>query len=244
MSDARERRRERAEASKQQVDVKAMLRKFMVPIIIVLISGAIIGYNVAASQGVFGEDEGCPGHWHAGYSVWDGDTKVDFSERTAAGNAQASPGAGFHIHGNDGTLHFHPAAERCIALGDALEKMDVMVTSETLTVRGETREADADHEVVVYHQPWGGDWRQITNLGKFFDDQIGDGDRLVIAFTAKNSTLTIEDRQMATTDLTGGNYEPTTTSGMDDEVFVRITVTAIFGVLAILIWYNLAKKTW
>ncbi len=231
--------------------MKATFKKFRVPVVITIIWLAIVSYNVAVAQGVIeAGGEECPGHWHAGYSVWVEDNQLGFSERGPGGDAGRSPAGGFHIHGNDGTLHFHPGTERCIPIGDALEKLGVTVSSDTLTidetqhVAGGTYAENATYDVVVYHKAWGGDWKEVSNVGSFMDKQLGNGDQIMVSYHAADSPVTIEDRQAQTKSLAGGNYEPVEQDGVDDGVFIGITMATIFAIIAIVIWYNVASKTW
>lgn len=245
MSDARERRRQRAQAEKR-TDVMAGVKRLRVPIIIGVVWALVVAYNVAAAEGIIetGADD-CPGHWHVGFSVWVEEQKLSFPPTGPGGDAAASPGAGFHLHGDDGIMHYHPGRERCMDLEGPLAKLGVEASGSSLVVRGQTYEENETHQVVVYHQPWGGEWKEVKSVGSFLDKQPGNGDRVMIAFMTEDSTVGVPQRQAQTADLTGGNYEPPPAgSGFTDATFIAITMATIFALLAIMLWYNFAKKTW
>lgn len=251
MTDPRERRRQRAASEKEKKDVAGALKKFRVPIVIVILWAAIVGFQVAQAQGVIGEfGEDCPGHWHAGYSVWIEDEQLSFNPQLnpAWADQGAQPAVGFHLHDGSGNMHMHPG-ERCIPFGSISEKLNVEVRDGRMVVEAPhgpqgTYEDNETHEVVVYHQPWGEDWRKVGNIDSFMGKQVGNGDRVMVAYLDPSAESLIESHQLDTFNPEGSNYEPPAEGGFDDGAFVGITMTSIFAILAIVLWYNFAKKTW
>lgn len=241
MSDAPQRRR--ANAPTESGEASSSIKAFRVPIAIGIIWLAVVGYHVAAANGVVGSGgPECPGHWHAGYAVHVDDQKLSFDPRLnpSFGDASGSPGVGAHIHGDDGTLHMHPGAIRCIPVGDLMEKLGVEATDSSITISSAHRESgtyttNETHEFALYHQPWGGEWKRVTNVASFVDKQVGNGDRVLFTYMEKGSTA-LSAQQDGVTDLTGGNYEPLESTGFSGERIIAIIMASIFAILAVAIW--------
>ncbi len=247
MSDARDRRRQHHEQA-NKFDLMATLKKFMIPIIIVAIWGSVVAFQ-------FAPEKECPGHWHAGYAVFVDGQEVPFNPNAGVyhpsanpdgqqwGDAGASPGSGFHIHGDDGLLHMHPATTRCIESEDIFKKLDVKVAASTLTLDAPhalagTYTTNDTHEVAVYHRAWNGDWDRVNKVGSFMKDQLGNGDQILITYIMKGDTATLQAQQDAVRSLVGDpSYEPGPAAArLDDTERVNIIAVTLFAGVALFIW--------
>ena len=144
MSDARDRRRERA-AQESKAHPLDVVKRYRVPLVIVLVWLAIVGYQVAAQRGIIGEPGGrCPGHWHAMTDVYldDGNnaTSDELTFDPRVNQAFGDAAGGYHLHDDTGRLHMHPSDRARLQIGDGDA---VRVTSVRGTVELRT-EANAD----------------------------------------------------------------------------------------------------
>ncbi len=253
MSDANPPRR-RANVSADDKSKVNPLVKYRTPIIIVLAWAAVMAFQYGQATGAIEAGEECPGHWHAGYAVFIDDQRLSFNPGLDAawGDANTSPASGFHIHGDDGILHAHPGAERCIPLGEMMEKLDVDVFQDRVEVGAPHRitgtfETNDTHEFVVYHRPWGDDaWTRVANVPNLLDEQPADGDQILFTYVEKGDDATVTQQQEATPSLRGGNYEPPapeSESGIPDENLVPMIAVTVIAFAAILVWRAFAKNS-
>ncbi len=242
MSDARERRRARAESDKGGFDAASWLKENKVYVIIGLVWLAFVGYNGAVIAGAIeagGED--CPGHWHARLQVYADGQKINmggYPQFNALGNGDA---AGFHVHNQQGSdpeiLHFHPAGNpRCIPLEDALAHLSVDVGADQLVLSSPypaagTYMADENNTLQVWYKPFEGDWRQVTKLGSFMDGQMGNGDRVLIYHGSPDG---LEAARAASGGL-GDSYEPSGDEPTDPKYMINIIATSILALVAVLV---------
>lgn len=247
MTDARERRRARAESDKPSADPGAWVKQNRVPIIIGVVWLLFVGYNVAAMNGIISaeSEDGCPGHWHSRLHVYADGAQVNFANYPGFNQLGDSDAAGFHLHNTGGSdpeiMHFHPAVERCIPLDAALEHIGIIVTSDTLTLESPLREAGTYTEsgndtVEVWHRPFGEDWVQITNVGGFMDKQLQNGDRLLVYHGDAGGVALAQE---GVGDL-GQSYEPNA-EATDPKFIIRIIAVTVLALVALMIFRGLTN---
>lgn len=256
MSEAPQRKRANQGPDASGPSAADKLKVWKVPIIILLIWGLIVGYNVAVAKGVIGEvgiGEECPGHWHSTLDVQIDGELLSYrplaSDPEVRGGASAltsasSPRApGMHIHDDSGILHYHPSSPRCIALEDALDHLGLTVTSDSLTVSSIYPESgtygpDSNHTVRVFYQPFDKSWREVSNT-KLLDEQMANGDRMVIAVddgSASMSSYTDNARQLTE------NYQPPSEDGGLGDRFVPIMAVTLLAAVALFVWNSFRQK--
>ena len=242
MTDARERRRQRANEShdegKSPLDA---LKAYRVPIVIGVLWLAVVGYNVAAAEGVIevGGD-GCPGHWHAGYAVYVDGEQLRFNPNGPAGDAQNTPPVGMHRSAAGWKWSVPSSPWMWNPTGDAFEKLGVDISGDELTVsaahpQAGTYKENATHSVRVFHQEWEGTWTEVSNVGSFLGKQLGNGDRVLITYGPAGEDVSA--LQESVRDLEGGTYEPAAQGGgYSDDRIIGIIMATIFAGLALMIW--------
>lgn len=240
--------RKRANASVQeQASIGDKIKKFRVPIVILLLWLAIVGYQVAAQRGVVGDPgDGCPGHWHHMLDV-----HIDGEELTFDPNVNrifSDSAGGFHLHDDTGRVHYHPGTERCIPLEDALAFLGLDVDADGMTVSSQfhyrttapvagTYATNDTHELRVYHAEWDyganerGDFQMVKNVNKLLEQQIGNGDSILITYVPKDVDGSVIDAQMADSGAIGESYIPA-----KKDIFVPIMATTLFAGVGILVW--------
>ncbi len=247
MSDARERRRAQAEASKPSADPVGWMKQNKVPLIIGLVWLLFVGYNVAAMNGIISaeSEDGCPGHWHTRFQVYADSEYVNFANYPQFNQLGSSDAAGYHLHNTGGSdpeiMHFHPATERCIPLDSALKHVGITVTGDSLTLNAPLREAgvysaDANNTVDVWHKPFGKDWVLVDNVGRFMDKQMQNGDRLLIYHGSAEGVALAQE---SLGDL-GESYEPSG-DATDPKFIIRIIAVTVLAVVALLIYRGLTN---
>jgi hypothetical protein len=253
MSDARDRRRERA-AQESKAHPLDVVKRYRVPLVIVLVWLAIVGYQVAAQRGIIGEPGGrCPGHWHAMTDVYldDGDnaTSDELTFDPRVNQAFGDAAGGYHLHDDTGRLHMHPAAVRCIPLGDVYEflgitlhddRVDVDVRHNYLTPVLPSYSNNDTHELRVYHMPWNwasqgpGEWRQVGDIEGFMGKQVGNGDKVLVTYVAKDASNATIAAQQDGIGAIGAAYTPQAKS-----IFMPIVAATIFAGLAFAVWQRM-----
>jgi hypothetical protein len=251
MTDARERRRQRHEQETRKHRPGQKLKQWRIPIIIVLLWGAIVAYNVAASEGAFGDPgPDCPGHWHVTFDVFVDGQRVAFVDNPAyriTGEGGTLP-LETHMHqGQDRIWHFEPAVPRCIDLGDAAERVDVTWTADSLTLAGayhESRGWGGTHvdgvngTLAFWVHDFGGEWREVRGPD-LAGRQPPDGQQVLIVF-GDASAATLGQLQAAATPIPG-NLEPRIATG--EFPFVPVMAATIFAALALYLWFAATKKS-
>ena len=201
--DARAARRERHKATANQDRFKQLAQRYWKHAVF-FTALALLVSAIAVTQTTGIGQKDCPGHWHASFQVYVDDEIVNMAP-TSAQNPDAP---GFHMHGNDNLMHTHPAAPRCIPLDDALASLNIDASSRGIDIgplpgadRSSTQgdhTTGEDKELAIYHQPWQGEWRQVST--SFLKEQIGNGDRLLITYGALDDE-TIARQQAAVPEI-------------------------------------------
>ncbi len=252
MTDARERRRARAETAKK-TNVGATIKKFRIPILILLIWAAVVGFNVAQAEGVIAsKGESCPGHWHSTFDVYVDGQKVAFTANPAY-TLEGGQGMGIRTHmhrGAEGIWHFEPPTIACGEMVDAMDLLDMKVSSTAMTLSGGyhdvngwggTHTVDGNNSLHILYKEFDGEWTEMS-ASAFNKFQPLDGSQILIVYGSEDAAALATLQSTGTTSLP----ENLTPQGYDAGPgnFIAITMASIFALLALLIWYNFAKKTW
>ncbi len=244
MTDARDRRRERAE-SKKKVDVGATIKKLRVPIVIVILWAAIVGFNVAQGQGLIGDNaENCPGHWHSTMDFFVDGERVAFPQGPykISGEGGKLP-LSSHMHApDDRTWHWEPSTVTCLDFRDAMDKVDVDMRSDAISFDGSqtitgTFVNNETHSWKAYTSEYEAGWETST-ISKISGRQLLDGERVVFVYSP------IDDDGAALRDNVGPMSQGVSGATDDPTMFIAITMTSIFALIGLMIWWNFAKKTW
>lgn len=245
MTDARQRRRERAQ-TRRQVDIAGNLKKYRVPIVIAVVWALVVAYNVAASQGIvdFGGED-CPGHWHSNSEFFVDGVRVQFAQPPYNFANDRNPGKmpmSNHWHsGDDRKWHWEPPRTDCMDFRDAAKIIDVSLGSDSVSFDGSQSITGSfanneTHSWKVFsekaEEPW-----QNTSLSSVGGRQHQDGERVVFVYGPIDDDGTAMRDRAGPAPRAGGG-------GNNDGAFIAITMTTIFAGLATVIWYNFAKKTW
>lgn len=250
MSDARERRRQRHEQTAPKASVGKTLKTYRVPIVIVVIWAAIVGFNVAQAEGAIGSiGPDCPGHWHATFDIFVDGQHVAFVDNPAyriTGEGGTLP-LETHMHrGQDRVWHFEPSVERCIDLGDAAARVDVTWTSDSLSLSGSYHDSrgwggthsDGDNGTLQFWvHGWNGEWKQVTGP-QLADKQAPDGEQVLILFGDLDAA-TVQQLQAAATPIPS-NLQPHAAEG--EFPFVPVMAATLFAGLALYLWAVTTRK--
>lgn len=123
----------------------------------------------------------CPDHWHATFRVFVDDRQVAFTHPSFTQPADHD----YHLHADDGILHYHPVGGRCIPTEDMMARLGILPADSRLELTAVHGDSAATHEegegrvVAFHHQPYGQAWREVS-----WEDirriQLGNGDKLLI----------------------------------------------------------------
>lgn len=239
--------RKRANAPAQSAGDKKSWKAYRVPIVIVLVWLAIVGYQVGAQRGIVGDPGGgCPGHWHYMLDVHIDDEELTFDPQVNRAFSEAREG--FHIHDATGRVHMHPGTERCIEFQETTEFFGLDVAGDSLTVSSSfsyrTTESVAGtytnndtHEVRLYHAEWDygagdrGAWKRVSNINGFLDDQIGNGDAVLLTYVAKDAPDSLIEAQQDGVGFIGDEYLPAKKG-----IFVPIMAATMFAGIGLAVW--------
>ncbi len=241
MTDARERRRERHEATKESPSLGKRVRALRIPIAIFVVWAAIVGFQVAQAEGLIGgEDPGCPGHWHPVMSVYVNDQNVPFSHPAFQQHGEGQA-AGFHVHDDSGVLHFHPATERCIPLKAAMGHLGMEVEKDAFVLDGHHALAGSypineTHTVRVFTKDWGADEWKERSLS-FLDKQPWNGQKILLTYGDADAA-TIAAEEAAVPDVPS-NYEPQDANAFPVVQFIAATS---FAIVAFMIWRSFTRN--
>lgn len=187
MTDARERRRERAEENKEGFNAGSALKKIRVPLIIVLLWGAGMAIAVATSDA--GQE--CPGHWHSTLSLHVDGQRVVFTQNPAYTLEGGIMPISTHMHrGSEGIWHFEPTKKGCIDYKDALARVDMQMTTDKLELKGDyhaqagwggTHTTNETNELNAWIKEWEGSWEPIA-LNKLANMQVPDGAQVLVVY--------------------------------------------------------------
>ncbi|MGB1586194.1 MAG: hypothetical protein ACPHID_04020 [Thermoplasmatota archaeon] len=227
---------------------KKSWKAYRVPIVIVLVWLAIVAYQVGAQRGVVGDPgSGCPGHWHYMLEVHIDEDELIFDPQVNRGFSDATR-TGFHVHDATGRVHMHPGTERCIEFDETMEFFGLEVATGSLTVGSQynyltqgpiagTYENNDTHELRLYHADWDyqndarGTWNRITNINGFLDEQIGNGDAVLLTYVSKDAPDELIASQQDGVAAIGDSYVPAKKS-----IFVPIMAATMFAGIGLAVW--------
>ena len=157
------------------------------PIVLLLAGCATPGPAPLVGDGPPPVTDDCPGHWHAMLHVLIAGEPVVLGDAPAHQDPTSEP-IGFHMHDADGVLHFHPPDEACIALGDALRKLDVTVINGGFILGGDHGDRSGSYPPTdayrpeLYAQGWGEGWVRVGLDDPFLERQVPDGTRVLLTY--------------------------------------------------------------
>ncbi len=242
-TDVRERRRQRAEQHKEGAKSGFSFKKYRVPLVIILLWGGIVAYNVTAADNV----ADCPGHWHSTMTLYVNGERVTFT-----GNPQYTLEGGTmpvktHMHrGSESLWHFEPTSKECIKYSAALERVDMNMSPDKLVLSGSyhaeqgwggTHTVNETHKLTAWQKPWQGNWTQIS-IAKLDKMQVPDGYEILIVYGDEDADGIAELQSLAQPN----GQTPGAPTGA---VFPWGPVLGISGMafVALLVWRSFAKST-
>ncbi len=232
------------QTEKPGFDAKKLWNTFKVPVVVLLIWGAVVG--VMVTQAYTGEL--CPGHWHSTMDVYiDGEPlRFDHPAWTLEGR-QGMP-LRSHMHqGSPGIWHWEPQGSSiCIPFNEGASHADLELQDDRLILNDRHADVGQDGEyvdgadgkqLVVYMKPWGGDWEEVE-AGWFADRQMMDGEKVIIAYG------TPEDTEMG---LVTSMTTPLSDSLQPNDTGRQFPVIPVVGISVIAlvflaIWNNIRSK--
>lgn len=243
MTDARERRRQRAEENKSGPDAVGALKRLRVPIVIVLLWGAGMAIAVTTSDA----NQDCPGHWHSTMSVFVEDQRVLFTPNPAYTLEGGTMPMKTHMHqGSESLWHFEPTKRECIPLRDALKRVDMDIAPGKLELSGDYHQArgwggthtdNETHSVQAWMKPWEGEWEPVT-LKKLDAMQVPDGAEVIIAYGQTNETTVLDLQGQATPNT----QQPAPGGGSGSGLPLGpLFGLSAFALVALLVWRSFTK---
>lgn len=185
----RERRAQHAKSQARKQAPGKMLRKAIVPAIIILVIAGISAgfYFTAKNQG------DCPGHWHATFDVYvqqsDGTTdRMEFRHPAFDLNGQTPFRSHMHQADNKNQFHFEQGGQ-CVGVQEAFSYVDVDVRATSLTFDGAhsalgqagTYRVNDTRSLDAYIESADGVWRH-PSVRSILNYQLLDGERLLLTY--------------------------------------------------------------
>lgn len=243
-TDARERRRQRAEQNNQGPGAGAVLKRFRVPIIIVLLWGAGVAIAVTTSDA----NQDCPGHWHSTMNVFVDGQQVVFTANPAYTLEGGTMPVTTHMHrGSESIWHFEPTSRDCIPYSDALRRVDMDLGSDRLELSGDyhqqrgwggTHVGNETHSLHTWMKEWEGDWEPVS-ASSLDSMQVPDGAEVLIVYGEENETAALGIYQDQVVAYPAG-HAPQDSTGSNLPLGPLFGLTA-FALVGLLVWRSVTK---
>lgn len=245
-SEARERRRERAQQKKGRGESRRIWNRFKVHLVIVLLWLAIVGVVWAATP----DEHKCPGHWHSTMDVYVDGQAVSFDHPSFTIEQNPDMPFSTHMHrGSPGLWHFEPQGGRdCIDLSRALTHVGMGLSGSRLELTGVheslnpaaagVHEENETHELRAWHKVRDGPWEEI-DPGRLADRQPKDFERMVIAFGDLTEEQITQFQEQSSDPAQGADAPP---EEKPEKPWLPIMGITIIAIIALVVWSNLQRK--
>jgi hypothetical protein len=244
---ARERRRSRAQSSKPKGQGgRTVWQRYKVHVIIVLIFGGLAAaMAVNASQ-----TKECPGHWHSTMDVYVNGQRVSFNHQkydlNGASRNGGSMSLAMHMHQPDDALwHWEPqGGADCAELRDALEHVDMELTSSRLVLDGAheqlglsgTFTENETHKLSAWHRIGDGEWEEM-GINALLGRQPQPDERQLIVFGNQTEEQMAPFRAKADANNLQGS-----SGSQGGASYVPVVGVSIMGLVALGVWHSLSRK--